>query len=274
MRAGGRAIRALLRRLLPRGPLDLALQLLLLAVAYWLWRHGRGAVVSGMGISFSHARDIVSAERSLGLLIEPSVQHWSVHAGWAAEVARWGYANLHFKGSCLMLAILYFGYRGSYGFVRNAVFAAMAISVIVYALYPTAPPRFLPELGLDPSTSVTGNNPLLSHSGDPLFNPFAAMPSMHVGLSAILAWSLAMLVRPRLLRALFFAYPLLMTYVVVSSGNHFVLDVLFGVLTAAASVGVATLLARLNPDWAFRPALRAEGAGQLEREPQPEAAPA
>ena len=102
-------------------------------------------------------------------------------------MARWGYANLHFKGSCLMLAVLYFGYRGSFGFVRNAVFAAMAISVIGYALFPTAPPRFLPELGLDPSSSVTGNNPLLSNPGDSLFNPFAAVPSMHVGLSVILA---------------------------------------------------------------------------------------
>ncbi len=72
-----------------------------------------------MGVSFSHARDLVSAERSLGLLIEPSVQHWAVSVGWPAEVARWGYANLHFKGSCLMLAVLYFGYRPSYGFVRN-----------------------------------------------------------------------------------------------------------------------------------------------------------
>ena len=72
----------------------------------------------------------------------------------------------------------------------------MAISVIGYALFPTAPPRFLPELGLDPSSAVTGNNPLLSNPGDSLFNPFAAVPSMHVGLSVILAWSLAMLVRP------------------------------------------------------------------------------
>ena len=100
-------------------------------------------------------RDLVSAERSLGLLIEPGVQHWAVSAGWPADFARWGYANLHFKGSCLMLAILYFRYRGSFGFVRNAVFAAMAISVIGYALFPTAPPRFLPELGLDPSAAVT-----------------------------------------------------------------------------------------------------------------------
>jgi PAP2 superfamily protein len=266
------AARARSWRFLPRGPLDLALQLLLLAAAYWLWRHGRGAVTSGMGISFSHARDIVSAERSLGLLIEPSVQHWAVSAGWPAELARWGYANLHFKGSCLMLAILYFRYRGSFGFVRNAVFAAMAISVIGYALFPTAPPRFLPELGLDPSSTVTGNNPLLSNPGDALFNPFAAVPSMHVGLSVILAWSLAMLVRTPVLRGLLFAYPLLMTFVVVASGNHFWLDAALGLVTAALAVGTATLLARLNPDWSFGPFRRTAPAGELE--PQPEPAPA
>jgi PAP2 superfamily len=261
-------------RLLPRGPLDLLLQLLLLAVAYSAWRYARGAVDGSMGLSFSHARDLVSAERSLGLLIEPSVQHWAVGAGWPAEVARWGYANLHFKGSCLMLAILYFGYRGSFGFVRNAVFAAMAISVIGYTLFPTAPPRFLPELGLDPSSSVTGNNPLLSHPGDALFNPFAAVPSMHVGISVILAWSLAMLVRPRILRGLLFAYPLLMTFVVVASGNHFWLDAAFGLLTAAAATCVAILLARLNPDWTFGESSRRVRSGELEPRPEPEAAPA
>jgi membrane-associated phospholipid phosphatase len=267
-------VRALVSAALPRGPLDLAIQLGVLAVAYWAWRHGRGAVDRSMGLSFSHARDLVSAERSLGLLFEPNVQHWAVSAGWPAEVARWGYANLHFKGSCVMLAVLYFGYRGSFGFVRNAVIAAMAISLIGYALFPTAPPRFLPELGLDPSSSVTGNNPLLSNPGDPLFNPFAAVPSMHVGMSVILAWSLAMLVRPRPLKALLFAYPLLMTYVVVASGNHFWLDAVLGLLTAALSVGVAMLLARLNSDWSFGSATRTAPTGDLEPQPEPEAAPA
>jgi hypothetical protein len=272
-RAADRARRSV-SSVLPRGPLDLLIQLALLAGAYWAWRHARGAVDGSMGVSFSHARDLVSAERSLGLLFEPNVQHWAVSAGWPADVARWGYANLHFKGSCLMLAVLYFGYRGSYGFVRNAVFAAMAISVLGYALFPTAPPRFLPELGLDPSSAVTGNNPLLSNPGDPLFNPFAAVPSMHVGLSVILAWSLGMLVRPRLLKAAFFVYPLLMTYVVVASGNHFWLDAVFGLLTAALAAGVAMLLARLNPDWSFGSASRSLPTGDLEPQAEPEAAPA
>jgi membrane-associated phospholipid phosphatase len=274
MSAIGQSARRVVSFLLPRGPLDLLIQLALLAAAYYAWRYARGAVDGSMDLSFAHARDLVSAERSLGLLFEPDVQQWAIGAGWPAEVARWGYANLHFKGSCLMLAVIYFGYRGSYGFVRNALIAAMAISVIGYALYPTAPPRFLPEVGLDPSSAVTGNTPLLSSPGDPLFNPFAAVPSMHVGISALLAWSLALLVRPRPLKAAFFAYPLLMTYVVVASGNHFWLDAVLGLVCAALAVGVAILLARLNSDWSFGSATRGAPTGDLEPQPEPEVAPA
>jgi hypothetical protein len=274
MSAIGRRARRVVSFLLPRGPLDLLVQLALLAAAYYAWRYARGAVDGSMDLSFAHARDLVSAERSLGLLFEPDVQQWAIGAGWPAEVARWGYANLHFKGSCLMLAVIYFGYRGSFGFVRNAVIAAMAISVIGYAFFPTAPPRFLPELGLDPSSAVTGNTPLLSSPGDPLFNPFAAVPSMHVGLCVILAWSLGLLVRARLLKVAFFAYPALMTYVVVASGNHFWLDAVFGLVCAALAVGVAILLARLNSDWSFGSATRSAPTGDLEPQPEPEAAPA
>jgi membrane-associated phospholipid phosphatase len=262
------------QRFLPRGPVDLIVQLAVIAAGYYAWRYARGAVDGSATAAFAHARDLVDVQRSLGTLIEPSVQDWAVSTGWPAEIARWGYANLHFKGSCLALAATYFIFRGSFGFVRNMVLAAMAISVIGYALYPTAPPRFLPELGLDPSSAVTGNQPLLSSPGDPLFNPFAAVPSMHVGLSLIFAWSLALLVRPRALKALLFCYPLLMTYVVVASGNHFWLDAVFGLLTAALATGVAMLLARLNSDWSFGSATRSAPTGDLEPQPGPEAAPA
>ncbi len=237
--------------------MDLLVQFAVIAAAYWAWRYARGAVDGGVNESFAHARDLISVERSLHSFVEIDLQEWAISTGWAAEVARWGYANLHFKGSVLALTVIYFGWRGSYGFVRNTVLAAMVISVVGYGLYPTAPPRFIPELGLDPS--VTGNSPMISNPGDPLFNPFAAVPSMHVGLSIIFAWSLALLVGPRPLKALLFAYPLLMTYVVVASGNHFWIDGLFGALAAAAAVGLATLLARLNPDWAFGgPSVRAD----------------
>jgi membrane-associated phospholipid phosphatase len=136
----------------------------------------------------------------------------------------------------------------------------MAISTLGYWLYPTAPPRFIPELDLDGATSVTGNNPLLSDPGNALFNPVAAVPSMHVGLSMIFSWTIAFLVPWKPLKAVLFAYPLLMTYVVVASGNHFWLDALFGAVTAAAAAGIGILIGRRKPDWAFGAPARVEGA--------------
>jgi membrane-associated phospholipid phosphatase len=239
-------------RLLPRGPLDLLVQFLVIAVAYTAWRYARGAVApDDLSSAFASGRDLVDFERSIGTLIEPDVQSWALDSSWAGELARWGYANMHFKGSVLALLVIFFAYRGSYGFVRNTVIAAMALSVLSYWLYPVAPPRFLPELGLDGATSVTGNNALLSDPDNPLFNPVAAVPSMHVGLATIFSWSLALLVPWRPLKAVLFAYPLLMTYIVVASGNHYWIDGLFGVIAAAAAAGIAYLLGRLNPDWAF-----------------------
>jgi membrane-associated phospholipid phosphatase len=97
---------------------------------------------------------------------------------------------------------------------------------------------------------------------------------MHVAFSMIFAWSLALLVRTRALKALFFGYPLLMTYVVVASGNHFWLDAALGAVVAAAAAGVALLVARLNPDWSFRADGDRGPVTGPEREPEPEAAPA
>ena len=265
-------------RWLPRGPLDLLLQLALIALAYTVWRYARGAVhgdtVAELGPALANGRELVDWERSLGLLFEPSVQSWAIDWGWPGELARWGYANLHFKLGCLGLLAVYFWRAGSYPFVRNMVIAAMAISLLGYAFYPTAPPRFLPELGLDGSSAVTGNEPLRLSGTDALYNPFAAVPSMHVGLALILAGSLALLARRAWVRGLLLSYPLLMTYVVVASGNHFWLDALYGAVCAALALPVALGLARLHPAWAFRARLPEAPAGEIDRAPGPEAATA
>jgi hypothetical protein len=261
------------RRLLACGPLDLVLQLGVVVLAFLLWRYARGAVDGGMAESFAHARDLVDAERAIGSLIEADVQRWALAAGWPAELASWIYGHAHFKGTCLALLFVYFFRRASFGFVRNLVLAAMAVSLLGYAFYPTAPPRFLPELGLDGAASVTGNSPLISVPGDPLFNPFAAVPSMHVCFALIFGCSLALLVRAPVARALFFAYPLLITFVVVATGNHFWLDAVFGAVTAAIALAIAAALARLRPeDWSFRGVPEPEPVGPVE--PGIEAAPA
>lgn len=253
---------AVLRRLVPRGPLDLAWQFALIAAAYTGWRYARGAVDGGYGESVAHARDLIDVERFFGTFVEVDVQRWSVDSGWPSELARWWYANVHFKGSCAAVLAVYFLRNESFRFLRNAVIIAFAISFLGYWLYPTAPPRFIAELGLDTSSAVTGQSSGAASAGqDALFNPFAAVPSMHVGLSAMFGFTLAMLVRPWPVRALLSAYPLMMLFVVVATGNHFWIDGLFGVMTSALALGVALWLGRQRADWAF---MGPSGAGTPE----------
>ena len=119
--------------------------------------------------------------------------------------------------------------------------------------------------------AVTGNESLELTGTDALYNPFAAVPSMHVGLAMIVFWSIALLASNRVVKGLLFAYPLLMTYVVVASGNHYWLDAVFGAVTAALAAGAATLVARRRPEWAFGaelPPQPATSAADPKREPE------
>lgn len=258
--------RGVAARLLPRGPLDLVWQMLVVVAAYYAWRYARGAVDGSAEASLAHARDLVAAERWMHTYIELDVQNWAVGVGWIADVTAWLYAHMHFWGSLLGLLFIYVAHNRSFCFVRNMLLAAMAISLLGYWLYPTAPPRFLPDLGFSADLGITGNDPSLVDD-DPLFNPFAALPSMHVGFSLIFGLSLVRLSRPIALKVLFAMYPLLMTFVVVATGNHWWLDAAFGALAAALAFGVATLLGRLRPErWSFH----AEGSSV----PAPEIAPA
>jgi membrane-associated phospholipid phosphatase len=55
-------------------------------------------------------------------------------------------------------------------------------------------------------------------------------------------------------RAFWAVYPVLMTFVVVSTGNHWFFDAVTGALVAAFSAFAAVLIARTRPEaWAWAP---------------------
>ena len=106
---------------------------------------------------------------------------------------------------------------------------AMAIALVGYVVFPTAPPRFMPEWGfIDSVSDVTGVH--VSHASataSALFNPYAAVPSMHVAFALMVGWPLARLVRPWASCASSgLLYPFLMAFVIVATANHFITDAL------------------------------------------------
>ena len=89
-----------------------------------------------------------------------------------------------------------------------------------------------------------------------LYNPFAAVPSMHVAFALMIAVPAFFLVRRRVLKVLWGLYPILVTFVVVVTANHFWVDAALGALVAAVSACAAsTALARARPEaWRWRTA--------------------
>jgi membrane-associated phospholipid phosphatase len=84
-------------------------------------------------------------------------------------------------------------------------------------------------------------------------NFYAAIPSMHVCFSIMIGWPMMRLVSRRTAKIAWGLYPLVTTFVVVATGNHYLLDVILGAATAGVSgLAAQRLLARARPDaWAF-----------------------
>jgi membrane-associated phospholipid phosphatase len=241
-------------RLLPRGAGDLLWQMVLFCGAYWLYRLVRGQVFNESAAAFEHARDIVSLERSLHVFVEPSIQSWAIGTGWVDGVGSWMYLNTHFVVTTCALAFIYLFRNDHYYFVRNMFMVAMALALLGYVLYPTAPPRMLPELGFADSVSdFTG----VSSDADvnALFNPYAAVPSMHVAFALMLAVPMIRMARRRWAKVLWALYAPVVTGVVVVTANHWVFDAATGALVAAVgAVAAQTVFARVRPRaWAWAP---------------------
>ncbi|HEV7804469.1 MAG TPA: phosphatase PAP2 family protein [Solirubrobacteraceae bacterium] len=247
-------------RLLPRGPLDLARQVLLLVGALQLYALTRGFVnhPESAATAFSNARDLIGIERTLNIFVEPSVQAFTAGQQWLLDATSWMYINAQTSVTLGALVWLYVRRNESFYFVRNTFLVAFAVALVGYSVFPTAPPRFFPEWGFFDAVSDFTGVPQDSVTIGRLVNPYAAVPSMHVAFALMIGVPLSRLVRWRALKIFWAIYPLLVVFVIVATANHFIADAVFGALAAGLGALAAVALARLRPDaWAFRPAEQA-----------------
>ena len=249
------------QRVLPKGWPDLLRQILLFCGAYWAYRLVRGLTDSRAEDAFRHANELVHLEQRLGLFVEPAVNTWAEGREGVIDAASWMYVNSHFTITTVTLAFIYLRRNSSFYFIRNMFMVAMGLALIGYATFPTAPPRLMPEWGFTDSVAdFTGVHPGTS-SINALFNPFAAVPSMHVAFALMLSVPMARMARHTAVKALWMLYPAVVTFVVVATANHWWFDAFTGALVAAVSAVAALGFARWRPTaWAWAPATSAAAA--------------
>jgi hypothetical protein len=205
-----------------------------------------------------HAIQVLHLERPLGIDLGQRIRDATQDQRWVISVANVVYAS-HALVPVVVLVALYRYRPHAYVRWRNTFVVILAIGLIGFWLYPLMPPDILAGSYHFVDTTRTlsvGHTPLPGavipnrNRFDVLgfSNPYAAMPSLHVAwalFASLAAWSL---ITRRWLRYSLLVYPILMSGVVVITGNHWILDAVAGYLTVAIAYAIARCIEGLrNP---------------------------
>ena len=260
----------------------LSREFFLIAVFAVIYEEIRAHLVQAGTVAASHALDIVSAERFLGLFHERAVQAVVIGSDTVTDAFNAYYGYTHFLIPVLVLAWLMFWHPAHYARARTALATITGLAFVCFWLFPVAPPRLLPASFGIVDTLVTRSasghfdSVLMSTAGD----QYASMPSVHVAWAVWCALAVYPVARHWAVRALAIAYPLMTALVVVATGNHFFLDVFAGALLAfltwvAVTRGGAWMTVRLATRRPATPLQEAPRAPlPLPRRPEPHPSPA
>ena len=220
------------RRPFERGGWAFAREMLLVMGGFSLYEIGRFSVVAEHGAATANAERVVSFERALGSFFEPRLQEWAI----AAEVVNRAFSTFYSHGFLAVVVgavlWLYFTDPPRYRLYRNALGISTALAIGLIAVFPVAPPRLMPGLGIEDTVVRLGAEHAFA-------NEYAAIPSLHVGWFALTGWVFAKPLRgvPRYVVAVGPALAMEMT--VIATGNHYWVD---GVVGSALAVLPAVIL--------------------------------
>jgi membrane-associated phospholipid phosphatase len=186
-----------------------------------------------VGEAMENAEHVLHVEQALGFAWEEGAQAAIIGSDTAVAVANWTYIWGYFPFVISAAVFLWCRHRAEYLVLRNAVLVSGAVGLVVFAAFPTAPPR-LTDMGVVDTILEQSRSYRLIQPPE-LTNQYAAMPSLHVGWSLLVGLTLAGVASNRLLRLGALGLPVAMAVAVVATANHFVLDVLAGVLVVAGA---------------------------------------
>lgn len=215
-----------------RGARELAF-VLAVTISYILTR---GLIVGRTADAIQHADDILAIERALHLAPESAFQALALHQPWLMAAANALYLAGHLPVLLTVAVWLYLRHPWAYRWYRNAFIVSAVLGLTIYVALPVAPPRFLP--GFVDTLKASGVN--LDGSAIGLFyNPYAAMPSLHVGWSLIAGVAVFACARRWWLRAAGLSLPVFMTLAVLMTGNHYLLDTVAGTAIALIALSLS-----------------------------------
>jgi PAP2 superfamily len=214
-----------------------------LAVLYGLYEVVRGVGGENWRAALANTADIVALEQRLSVYGERAIQEWVQSVPALPSLLGLAYIVLHFGATALALVWVHRSHRASFPVVRTTLIVSTALALVGYVMYPAAPPR-LANLGFaDTVTEHAGLN-LSSDLLGSLYNPIAAVPSLHFGYALLVGVAVFALARNRFARTIGALYPAVMLFIIVATGNHFWFDAAAGGVVMVAGWLIAWALSR------------------------------
>ena len=196
--------------------------------------------------AFRHAKQVIGAQRLLGIYHEESIQ--DLFLGWRPFIAAWDvfYGTAHFVVTVGTLVYLFRRMPQRYRLWRNTLAFTTALALVGFALYPLMPPRLLPaDYGFVDTLRVVGGLwSFESGAVAKVSNPYAAMPSLHMAWAGWCALALLPALKRPWARRVMVVYPGLTLFAVVVTANHYFLDAVGGAAVLAAGFWLARSFTR------------------------------
>jgi hypothetical protein len=189
-----------------------------------------------VGRAAEHALALIAAERALDLFLEPRLQAWALDHAWQLPVWNAVYFWGHVPVIGALAAWLLWRHWETYTVMRTAFLISALFAITCSALYPVVPPRLLPEYGFVDTIAQSNAASYQGRSLQPLVNPYAAMPSLHLGWALLCGIALARARPDRLGRLLGGLLPTAMAAAILLTGNHFLLDGVVGIALCLAAL--------------------------------------
>ncbi len=211
------------------------------ALAYFAVRN---LTQGNVATATENAHRVAAVERALSISWGDEMQDAIVGHSWLVTLANWIYIWGHWP---VIIAVLYWLHaRRPEAFcqLRNTLFISGAIGLIIFATFPVAPPRLVSGDLVDTVTLNSSSYRALQPPG--LVNRYAAMPSLHVGWDFLVGLTLVRTVRALPLRVLAMILPLAMSFAVVATANHFVLDLPAGLIVALTGLALVPAVGRVQ----------------------------
>ncbi len=190
-------------------------------------------------VANAHASSVLDVERALHIDVERPLNRWLHGQPLLGALAAWEYATTYILTTFGFLGWLWWRRPTWYRWARGVLVTSTLIAIGCFAFWPLTPPRLLHTGGF--FDVVAAHHPFLSWGSNTVSagaDQWAAMPSLHIGWAVWVTVASLRVGAGLLGRGLAGLHLTVTSYVVVATGNHFVVDIAAGI----ALVGVSALV--------------------------------